>query len=76
MSITHVKGPLPGPRGKTLLKLWRRYEADVVGFHGGLPFQQNPAGMCGCREAGQTDRGGVVGAVVLDCEARGATGRC
>jgi 4-aminobutyrate aminotransferase-like enzyme len=32
MSITCVKGPLPGPQGGKLLKQWHRYEADVVGF--------------------------------------------
>lgn len=32
MSITHVEGPLPGPKGKRLLARWHKYEADVVGF--------------------------------------------
>ena len=32
MSITHVNGPLPGPKGKALLERWHRYEADVVGY--------------------------------------------
>ena len=32
MSITHVQGPLPGPKGKKLLARWHKYEADVVGF--------------------------------------------
>jgi len=32
MSITHVNGPLPGPRGRELLDRWHRYEADVVGY--------------------------------------------
>lgn len=32
MRITHVRGRLPGPRGKQLLDQWHRYEADVVGF--------------------------------------------
>jgi 4-aminobutyrate aminotransferase / (S)-3-amino-2-methylpropionate transaminase / 5-aminovalerate transaminase len=32
MSITEVKGPLPGPNGKRLLEQWHAYEADVVGF--------------------------------------------
>ena len=32
MSITCVKDPLPGPRGRQLLEKWHRYEADVVGF--------------------------------------------
>jgi 4-aminobutyrate aminotransferase-like enzyme len=32
MGITHVKGPLPGPRGKVLLEKWHTYEADVTGF--------------------------------------------
>jgi len=32
MGVTHVKGPLPGPKGKKLLEQWHRYEADVVGF--------------------------------------------
>jgi 4-aminobutyrate aminotransferase-like enzyme len=30
--ITHVAGPLPGPKGKRLLAQWHRYEADVAGF--------------------------------------------
>ena len=32
MSITHVKGPLPGPKSRKLLEMWHKYEADVVGF--------------------------------------------
>jgi 4-aminobutyrate aminotransferase-like enzyme len=32
MSIAHVKGPLPGPKGKVLLEKWHKFEADVVGF--------------------------------------------
>ncbi len=32
MSITHVNGPLPGPKGQALLEKWHRNEADVVGF--------------------------------------------
>lgn len=32
MSITCVKGKLPGPKGKELLDRWHKYEADVVGF--------------------------------------------
>lgn len=32
MTIAHVKRPLPGPKGRQLLKEWHRYEADVVGF--------------------------------------------
>ena len=32
MGITHVAGPLPGPKGKALLDQWHRYEADLVGF--------------------------------------------
>lgn len=32
MSIAHVKGPLPGPKGKALIDKWHRYEADAVGF--------------------------------------------
>ena len=32
MSIAHVNGPLPGPKGKLLLAKWHKYEADVVGF--------------------------------------------
>jgi len=32
MGITHVDGPLPGPKGRRLLDQWHRYEADVVGF--------------------------------------------
>ncbi len=32
MTIAHVNGPLPGPRGKALLGKWHQYEADVVGY--------------------------------------------
>ncbi|NLF18211.1 MAG: aspartate aminotransferase family protein [Lentisphaerae bacterium] len=32
MAITHVKGPLPGPRSRELLDTWHSYEADVTGF--------------------------------------------
>jgi 4-aminobutyrate aminotransferase-like enzyme len=32
MAITHVQGPLPGPKGKKLIEKWHRYEADVVGY--------------------------------------------
>jgi 4-aminobutyrate aminotransferase-like enzyme len=32
MGVTHVQGPLPGPKGKKLLAEWHRYEADAVGF--------------------------------------------
>jgi len=32
MTIAHVQGPLPGPKGKKLLARWHKYEADVVGF--------------------------------------------
>ena len=32
MGVTHVAGPLPGPKGKKLLEQWHRYEADAVGF--------------------------------------------
>ena len=32
MTVTHVKGPLPGPKGKALLNKWHKFEADVVGF--------------------------------------------
>jgi len=32
MSITHIQGPLPGPKSKALLGQWREYEADVTGF--------------------------------------------
>jgi 4-aminobutyrate aminotransferase-like enzyme len=32
MTVAHVSGPLPGPRGKKLLEKWRRHEADVVGY--------------------------------------------
>ena len=32
MAITHVHGPLPGPRGRALLETWHTYEADVTGF--------------------------------------------
>ena len=30
--ITHVRGKLPGPRGRKLLERWHRFEADVVGY--------------------------------------------
>jgi len=32
MSATCVNGPLPGPKGRKLLKRWHRYEADAVGY--------------------------------------------
>ena len=32
MSITNVKSPLPGPKGKGYLDRWHNFEADVVGF--------------------------------------------
>ncbi|OGV62462.1 MAG: hypothetical protein A3K19_33435 [Lentisphaerae bacterium RIFOXYB12_FULL_65_16] len=32
MSIPHVKGPLPGPKGSKLIAEWQKYEADVTGF--------------------------------------------
>ena len=32
MSITNVNGPLPGPKSKSLLEEWHKYEADVTGF--------------------------------------------
>jgi len=32
MAVTHVTGPLPGPKGRQLLERWRQYEADVTGF--------------------------------------------
>jgi len=32
MKYAHVNGPLPGPKGKALLREWHEYEADVVGF--------------------------------------------
>ena len=32
MSITRVKGPLPGPKSKKLLEKWHKFEADVVGY--------------------------------------------
>jgi 4-aminobutyrate aminotransferase-like enzyme len=40
MKITHVKGPLPGPRSKQLLDKWHRYEADVVGFQAPLVWDR------------------------------------
>ncbi len=32
MSVTHVSAPLPGPKGRVLLRKWHRFEANVVGF--------------------------------------------
>jgi len=32
MSIAHVNGPLPGPKGRKMLDSWHKYEADVVGY--------------------------------------------
>lgn len=32
MKLTHVDGPLPGPKGRVLLERWHRAEADVVGY--------------------------------------------
>ena len=39
MGVTHVDGPLPGPKGKKLLARWHRYEADVVGFQAPVVWQ-------------------------------------
>jgi 4-aminobutyrate aminotransferase-like enzyme len=36
MNITKVKGPLPGPKSKTLLEKWHKYEADVTGYQAPL----------------------------------------
>jgi 4-aminobutyrate aminotransferase-like enzyme len=36
MAITHVNGPLPGPKSRELLERWYKYEADVVGFQAPL----------------------------------------
>jgi len=32
VSVTRVKGPLPGPKGRKLLERWHQFEADVVGY--------------------------------------------
>jgi 4-aminobutyrate aminotransferase-like enzyme len=32
MGITHVKGIVPGPKGKALLEQWHKFEADVTGY--------------------------------------------
>jgi len=40
MGITHVNGPLPGPKGKKLLEMWHRYEADVVGFQAPVVWER------------------------------------
>ena len=32
MTVAHVKGPLPGPKGRKLLERWHQFEADVVGY--------------------------------------------
>jgi len=43
--ITNVKGPLPGPRSKTLLEKWHKYEADVVGYQAPVVWEKAK----GCR---------------------------
>ncbi len=40
MAITHVKGPLPGPRSRELLETWHRYEADVTGFQAPVVWEK------------------------------------
>ena len=40
MAITHVNGPLPGPRSRALLETWHRYEADVTGFQAPLVWEK------------------------------------
>jgi 4-aminobutyrate aminotransferase-like enzyme len=40
MSITHVHGPLPGPRGRELLETWHTYEADVTGFQAPVVWEK------------------------------------
>jgi len=32
VSVAHVQGPLPGPKGRKLLERWHQFEADVVGY--------------------------------------------
>ena len=36
MGVTHVKGPLPGPKSRKMLEKWHKYEADVVGYQAQL----------------------------------------
>lgn len=40
MAITHVNGPLPGPRSRDLLDTWHRYEADVTGFQAPVVWEK------------------------------------
>ena len=40
MAVTHVAGPLPGPRSRKLLKKWLKYEADVTGYQAPLVWQR------------------------------------
>jgi len=40
MAITHVNGPLPGPRGRELLETWHQYEADVTGFQAPVVWEK------------------------------------
>lgn len=40
MAITHVNGPLPGPRSRVLLDTWHRYEADVTGFQAPVVWEK------------------------------------
>jgi len=40
MGIAHVNGPLPGPKGKKLLEMWHKYEADVVGFQAPVVWER------------------------------------
>ncbi len=40
MSIAKVKAPLPGPKGRKLLDLWRKYEADVTGFQAPVVWEK------------------------------------
>ncbi|MEI7437814.1 MAG: aspartate aminotransferase family protein, partial [bacterium] len=39
MTITNVKGPLPGPKSQVLLAKWYKYEADVAGYQAPLVWE-------------------------------------
>ncbi len=40
MSITSVKSPLPGPKGKKLLERWHQCEADVTGYQAPVVWER------------------------------------
>jgi 4-aminobutyrate aminotransferase-like enzyme len=40
MAITHVNGPLPGPKSRELIDRWHKYEADVTGFQAPVVWEK------------------------------------